>query len=239
MKPSNMVVLLLVMCSAGSAQQGAGATKKGTSVPVKLAPATPEKPIQLKPATVSGYVFALTKGGDLKPARLAKVYMFYSRAIGESADQVVEKNANSTFAADVFAKETVNGLEEARAWQADKPYLRESTICNNTLAREFDGAIVKTVEWGKDHQTQVLFGDTDEEGKFEITVPRSPQDVYSFETGVPHDFVFAPGVYLVIAYGSAGYNNAFWESEVKIEPGETVKLKMSAPTLACLKMDSQ
>ncbi len=48
-----------------------------------------------------------------------------------------------------------------------------------------------------------------------------------------------PGVYLVVASGMAGYNNAFWKSEVKIEPGVTVKLRMSEPEVACLKMDSQ
>src|SRR5580698_8554008 len=30
-----------------------------------------------KPGIVSGRVFAITKSGDLKPARLAKVYLFY------------------------------------------------------------------------------------------------------------------------------------------------------------------
>lgn len=208
-------------------------------MPAKDTPVASKKPVPLKPATVSGYVFALTKGGDLKPARLAKVFMFYSRAIGESADQVVEKPADSTFAADVFAREVVNGLEEARAWQADKPYLQDSTKCNSTPEYGYNGAALKAFQWGSDHQSQILFSETDEEGKFEITVPRSPQDVYSFEAGVPHDLVRAPGVYLVVASGMAGYNNAFWQSEVNLEPGETVKLRMSAPTMACLKMDSQ
>jgi hypothetical protein len=233
--PSVAAFLLLTCSAVSSAQQGPGATKKRAGVPVKAA----QKPVPLKPATVSGYVFALTKGGDLKPARLTKVYMFYSRAIGESADQVVEKPTDSTFAADVFAREVVNGLEEARAWQAERPHLQDSTICNSTLSMQYEGAILKTLQWGEPHQSQILIGETDEEGKFEITVPRSPQDVYSFAFGVPHDHVRAPGVYLAVASGMAGYNNAFWESEVKIEPGETVKLRMSAPTMACPKMDSQ
>jgi len=237
---SSVTALLLLMCSAvSSAQQGTGTTKKGASVPLTPPPRTAQKPIQLKPATVSGHIFALTKGGDLKPARLTKVYMFYSRAGGDSPDQIVDKNTDLTFAADIFAKEVVNGLEEARMWQADKPYLQESTICNSTLVRGYVGAVVKTVKWGQDHQTQDLFGETDEEGKFEITVPRSPQDVYSFEAGAPHDYVFAPGVYLAVASGMAGYYNAFWESEVRIQPGETVKVRMSTPTMACLKIDAQ
>jgi hypothetical protein len=167
---------------------------------------------------------------------MAKVYMFYSRVLGESADRAVEKSADSTFAADVFAREVLNGLEEAKAWQADKPYLKDTTICNNILIRGYEGAIMKTVQWGQEHQTQIVFGEADEEGKFEIAVPPSLKDA-SFEPGVPRDHVFAPGVYLVVAYGMAGYNNAFWKSEVRIEPGGTVKLRMSEPEMACLKMD--
>ena len=234
---SSVAALLLLIGSAVSSAQQGTATKKGAGGPVKPAPTT-QKPTPLKPATVSGYVFALTKGGDLKPARLAKVYMFYSRVIGESADQAVGKPADAASAADVFAREVVNGLEEAKAWQADKPYLKDTTICNNMLTRGYEGPILKTIEWGQEHQTQIIFGEADEEGKFEITVPPSLKDV-SFEPGVPRDHVFAPGVYLVVASGMAGYNNAFWKAEVKIEPGETVKLRMSEPEMACLKMDSQ
>jgi hypothetical protein len=106
------------------------------------------------------------------------------------------------------------------------------------LTRGYEGPILKTIEWGQERQTQIIFGEADEEGKFEITVPPSLKDVL-FEPGVPRDHVFAPGVYLVVAAGMAGYNNAFWKSEVKIEPGETVKLRMSEPEMACLKMDSQ
>ena len=65
---SSVTALLLLMCSAvSSAQQGTGTTKKGASVPLTPPPRTAQKPIQLKPATVSGHIFALTKGGDLKP----------------------------------------------------------------------------------------------------------------------------------------------------------------------------
>lgn len=234
---TSLAAVLLLMGSEVSSAQQATATKKGAGGPAKPA-ATTQKPTPLKPAAVSGYVFALTKGGDLKPARLAKVLMFYSRAIGESADQVVGKRADAASAADLFAREVINGLEEARAFLADKPYLKDTTICNNMLTRGYEGAIVKTVDWGQDHQTQIIFADADEEGKFEITVPPSLKDV-SFEAGVPRDHVFAPGVYLVVASGMAGYNNAFWKSEVKIEPGVTVKLRMSEPEVACLKMDSQ
>ncbi len=228
------VVSLLLMSSlvASSAQQ-ARAQKKATV-------ATRPKAPPLKPATVSGRVFALTKGGDLKPARLAKIYMFYSRPLGEPADRIVETPASSTFAADVFEKEVRDGLEEARAGQADKPYLKETTICNNLLTRGYEGAIVNTLHWGGEQsRTQFIFADADEEGRFQITIP--PPDIKdaSFEVGVPRRDVFVPGVYLLVAYGAAGYNNAVWKSEVEVEPGATLEVKMSEPEMACLKMDSE
>jgi len=77
--------------------------------------------------------------------------------------------------------------------------------------------------------------DADEDGMFDTTIP--PSNTFSVEQGVPHDFVFSPGVHVVVAYGSAGYNNAFWETEVTVQPGDTVKIKMSAPTQAYLKLD--
>src|SRR5580658_4634908 len=94
--PSVATLLLLAGSFAVSFAQQQGTTKKAASAPAKPQ-ATAPKPTPLEPATVSGSVFALTKGGDLKPARLAKIYMFYSRALGESADQLVEKTADSTF----------------------------------------------------------------------------------------------------------------------------------------------
>jgi hypothetical protein len=220
----SVAALLLLICSLMSSAQQGTATKKGAGDPVKAAAPTP-KPIPLKPATVSGYVFALTNGGDLKPARLAEVYMFYSSPIIRPTD--------STFAADVFASEVVNGLKEDKG----------PASCNSTLARGYVAAVLKTIHWGEQHKSQILFAEADEEGKFEITVPPSRKDRspfsapdfrhFMFEPGVPHDHVFAPGVYLVVASGRLSTTNAFWKSEVKIEAGETVKLRMSMPTLAC------
>ncbi len=229
----SMAALLLLLCSMGlCAQQGIGAAKKGAGDSAKATRKT-----HLKPATVSGYVFAITKAGDVKPARMAKVYMLYSRGLGESADALVDKSNDQKSAADVLAAEIIKGLEEARAWQQDKPYLQDSTVCNSALVRGYHGAIVRTMRWGEDHKSQFIFADADEEGRFEITVPPHLADV-SFEPGVPREHVFVPGVYLVAVYGEAGYNNAFWEAEVKVEPGTAVQIKLPTPTKACLKMDS-
>ena len=79
-------------------------------------------------------------------------------------------------------------------------------------------------------------GDTDEDGRFVISIPPYPDEKdESLSTTPQGDTVWAAGVYLIFVVGSAGYNDAVWEDEVTVKPGETVKVKLSAPTKACLK----
>jgi hypothetical protein len=228
-----VTIPLLLLWSLAALGQGTVATKKASPVHAKTHPQPP-----LKPATVSGYVFAVTKGGDIKPARMASVYMFYSRPVETPASQLVDQSPDGMNAADVFAREVVKGEERGKAKVQGKPYLRDSTICNTMLAEMYSGAIVATLDWGNTHQTQVVFGDTDEEGKFEITFPPDLKDA-TFEQGAPHDGVFAPGVYHIVVNGAAGYNNAVWETDVTVNPGDALKIKVSDPTKACVKLDTE
>ncbi|HZB88918.1 MAG TPA: hypothetical protein VE291_09700 [Terracidiphilus sp.] len=223
---------LLLLSSIGAFAQVTLPSKKVSSAPVK----TTSKP-SLKPATVSGFVFALTKGGDVKPARMANVYMLYSRPAQESAAQIVAKSPSTTFAADVFRKESLDGEQRGNDWEKDKTY-SDSLRCHKTLNEASRGAILKTLNWGKDHISQFVIGDTDEEGRFELTLPPDYEDA-TFEPSPHGSTAFAPGIYLVVVIGSAGYNDALWEDEVTVIPGQVVKVKMSEPAMACLKMDSE
>ena len=67
----------LLLWSAMSLAQATAPSKNVPPLPVK-----PAHKQVLKPASVSGYVFALTEDGDLKPARMAKLYFLYSHADG-------------------------------------------------------------------------------------------------------------------------------------------------------------
>ena len=225
---------LLVLCSVGLCAQGTVPPKKTPTPPAKAA----HKPI-LKPATVSGFVFALTSGGDIKPARMAKVYLLYSRPAERPASELVEQSRNGQSAADVFRREVLDGEDKEKTWEEDKPYLKDLTKCHAMLTNVYQGAIVETLHWGDDRKTQFVFGETDEDGTFEITIP--PQDMkdVTFEPTPRDDTAFAPGVYLIVVIGSAGYNDAVWADEVTVKPGETVKVKLSAPTKACLKSESE
>jgi len=119
--------------------------------------------------------------------------MFYSRPLGVSADAAVVDQPTS--AANVFAAELVKEQENAKAWVASKPAIKDDTtlICNSMLVIAYEGAVMDTLHWGKDHSavSQFVFGQTDEEGKFEITVPPKTGLI---ELGVPHDNVYVARV---------------------------------------------
>lgn len=53
---------------------------------VVVAGAQQQKSLPARAGVISGSVFLITKGGDLKPARMANVYLFYKypqREMGE------------------------------------------------------------------------------------------------------------------------------------------------------------
>lgn len=91
MKYSNYGALFLLGSICVSAQSAKRATFAGTG-------------------TVSGRVFAITKGGDLKVAQLAHVYLFYSGSL-KGAE---ENTAASTFTSALTSETDYHG----KAWKA-------------------------------------------------------------------------------------------------------------------------
>jgi hypothetical protein len=103
--------------------------------------------------TVAGRVFAITKSGDLKPARLASVYLFFNNGPGVSA--ILEKTGNTP--ALVFLQKELDSLKEG------------DPSCRRDLVAA-DKGIDEAVEWAKDKKVTELvrFTDADEDGYFEI-----------------------------------------------------------------------
>jgi hypothetical protein len=221
---------LLLLCSTRVFAQA--------TLPAKRVPSSSVKPRQiLKPATVSGSVFALTEGGDIKPARMADVYMLYSRPVEKFAPRQNGQSPVAISAADEFKKAVEHQRENEKALEADKPGMSDDVRCGFTINRLSRGAILETLHWGNDggHLTEIVTGQTDEEGKFEIVTPPPDLADVTFEPRPRGNIAFAPGVYLVVVIGSAGYYNAFWEGEVTLISGQVVKIKLSEPTMACVK----
>jgi hypothetical protein len=159
------------------------------------------KPIG-QPGSVHGRVFAITKGGDIKPARLATVHLvFEARAIGHRLDQKFECEET---AYPVFLERRLKAMEQ-----------NGSDSCKRQLMDDRNGVIglLKWVQQGS-HEWQDLIADADEEGNF--TFPKVP-----------------PGKYDILVQNQAGINEAFWNQEVWVQPGQLLNVKVANVEHSC------
>lgn len=144
---------------------------------------------------VSGKVFLITRGGDLKPARMAGVVLFRDG---------VGKGAVASHWRDEYKKTT--DAVDARHESAQ-------LMCWSYL-EEWTKALVRTLGWAAANNlnSQVVQTKADEEGEFSVDAPADN--------------------YVVIASGSAGMNEAWWQET--IPAAKIGKIKLSSPTNACL-----
>jgi len=183
-----------------------------------------KSPSKATSGVVSGSVFAITKAGDLKPARMASIYVFYIFRSAKWAEAHPE-DENSAGAAwmtirneemqkRLQEKETPEGMRES-----------DSESCHKTLLLYLK-ALQETRKWVTDRHKdwQMITADADENGAFKARVPRS-------------------GRYLVVAYGRAGMNDAFWDNSsgsgigIDLVVGATTTVKLSSPEDGCLSVD--
>ena len=176
-------------------------------------------PAPAPPGTLSGRVFLITASGDLKPARLATVILFYS---GRMPDQV---EAEPNTAGRKFAEELLGAQEiQVNAERAERNRTRpaedeerfERRMCRTAL-QVYNQAALATLNWletegNKAHQ--VVNADADEEGNFKMVAPQ--------------------GNYILLAHGRAGFNDAAWWSNVAVRSGEVSTVKLAKPAKACL-----
>jgi hypothetical protein len=148
---------------------------------------------------VAGRVFAITKGGDLKPARSAQVYLFFQRGPGVSSITAAAGATPAVF----YLQKQLEALQENHNSGKD-------AYCRNDLIA-VDKAILETFEWTKSNRLSALvrFGDTDEEGYFTIAQVQ-------------------PGTYDLIVRGRAGINDASWHQEVRLGAKEKLTTKVSS-----------
>lgn len=163
---------------------------------------------------LSGRVFAITEGGDLKPARMADVYMLFSSGVTRDGKAVdVGETADGAFM-DAQHDGTVQYLkefEENYQWSDEIACLKELAV--------FRPAMIKTIEWALAHKktSQIIKTQSDEEGGFSASLP--------------------PGKYHLLVRGRAGFNEALWDSGmeyVDIHPGSHVEIRLSSPDKSCL-----
>jgi hypothetical protein len=166
----------------------------------------PQKASSASFGSVSGRIFLITKGGDLKPARLARLYLMYER--GSSSISAVLAAGEGDTPGIFYLNKLLEATNEANESGA-------SRMCVSDLVNA-DKAILVTLDWVQAHKLMayVAAPDVDEEGKFSI-----PQ--------------IRPGIYDLLARGQAGINDAYWQQQLSVTAGEKTEVKVSSVEAAC------
>lgn len=161
---------------------------------------------------VSGKIFLITKSGDLKPARLAQVFLLDFNA-GKDGDE----SASYYFTLAHLAKLKAIDSKTLYAGLHD-PAAVDQIFCLTKL-RIFGESLTSTLKWNQDQKHDfVKIGKADEDGVFRFA-------------GI------TPGKYTILATGQAGFNTAYWEQDVLVEGGKEVTIKLSSPEAACIVQD--
>lgn len=183
------------------------------------------------PGVVSGRVFAILKNGDLKPARMATLYLLWKyqsldEALAEEKRGINRPSAELTFLDEQIKAMKAEREERERDFANTKTPWSDSISCSKDLD-VVDVAIQGTLRWSLEQKKpdRVLVIHADEEGNFRTT-------------GVH------PGVYDMIARGRAGFNEAFWHTndvesglqDITVAAGKEATVKLAAPVKSCLKL---
>jgi hypothetical protein len=142
---------------------------------ISRAPAAAEqKPVSKaarKPGIVSGRVFGITSGGDLKPARMADVYLLYvyRKADLSGADKEYQESAGGGNRMDQELKR-ITGYGQWLSGEGSSA--SESIRCRRELL-SYEESVIQTMKWAQRESKdwQVIAGNSDEEGAFNISVP--------------------------------------------------------------------
>lgn len=161
---------------------------------------TPHKPVQ---ALVNGRVFLITRGGDLKPARLADLYLLNSDLYRDDSIEKAEQSASRS------CQSLWRDARFIREWPAT---LREFSFAQGQAdLRAYQKVVLDKLP--TDH-SQAFITQADEDGRFVF------RDV-------------PPGSYVITAFGQAGVNLAAWRDSVSVKPNQPLELKLSSVVVTC------
>ena len=202
-----LAVVAIMFAMVVSAQQ------RNTPPPTKAA-----SPRTQKFGIVSGRVFLVTNGGDLKHARLAETYLLYQQR-NVTLAEMTEAEKNQEKAVVVWLKARIEAMQASMKVMQSEPTLSDSARCRGDLLGMLK-ALGETLRWAEDNPIQakqVIGATADEEGNFKMSAP--------------------PGRYQLVAHGRAGFYNAFWYSgllaDIIVEPGKETTIKLGTAEKAC------
>jgi hypothetical protein len=203
--------------------------------------------------SISGRVFAITKSGDIKPARFAKVYLI-SGAVNKSHDSAVTAyiHRQGELATDRIAK-LQQKLDSGDA--ASLP--TEAVNCDTDLLNVTE-SVEAAMKWGEENRrySAVQSSQTDENGDFHISGirldPSTGNSVQAVNPATGTKSVAWEWLYTVVVLGRAGANDAYWEANVQfnevnghmywrveaedLSRGQDASIKLPSPKTACLRL---
>ena len=174
-------------------------------------------------------MFILTKGGDIKPARFAKIYVLYVRRTLEAGAKRSEAEQNEVRVALVWLDAVANALAERKKLLAeavggqnsgiDSDQRWAALLCRTGLLA-YEKGLDGVLRWALDNPKkadQMIRADSDEEGRFKISVP--------------------PAEYYLVVRGRAGSYEAVWEEhDLTVTSGMETNIALGSPKEACLDM---
>jgi hypothetical protein len=195
-----MAVALMLITVAAFAQEKA------------KSPAVVSKPKALAPGVVSGRIFLITEGGDIKPARLALVSLFYW---GTSSIRPVEDSAYQKLLDERLKAMKVNH-EELTTPGRD---------CRAQLKVYLDAASGVS-DWSKTggKSKQYISSEADEEGKFKIAAPPGVYHIQAYGHAGFNDAVWLN-------------KSGLLDDDFEVRPGSETVLKLGTPEVACLRSE--
>jgi len=152
-------------------------------------------------AKVTGRVFAITAGGDLKPARIADVYIFFMSGSGDTAGHIYYRESGR--AIEAFSKDL----------DASGGTWTQKMICLKQLYM-FQPVLLKVLDWAEANKkmSQITILKTDEDGNFTTTLApgaytiairgRAGFDEALWESGPLNDISVSPNHNLDLKFSS-------------------------------------
>jgi len=199
----------------------------------KAKPATTPQPGTSKQEVlkVSGRVFAITQLGDLKPGRLAKVYLLWGNVGLNSKGEVdtvtgrgitAEQNPEVVYLSNILEQQQTATKDTESDLNSVSPDNVERFACKRQLSG-IDAALLATLDsMIKHRQNRLVYStDADEEGNFQFKS-------------------VAAGDYLLIARGQASANDVYWEEDLcvrcfanKVLGTDLSRVKLSSVKKSC------
>lgn len=194
-------------------------------------------PVKVPDATISGRVFLITEGGDLKPARFADVYLMSAKAVdGDSA-------------ATIFLGENDRELE---SYIESGGANSSSDDCRADLLM-IKRSVAVAAKWAAERNLNfaLLSTESDEEGQFHFKGIRLDPHTGKLLLGSDGKEILGyEWEYEVVAEGHAGANQAYWETHLMVVrqhgktqwkvgaedfiPGQDIRIKLPSPEKSCL-----